>query len=75
VPHEVLGEKLAVWVKAKEGVALTEEAIRDHCRRQLAEALRPDYIRLVDDFPMTRSGKMQKFKMREMMVEMLKKES
>jgi fatty-acyl-CoA synthase len=75
VPHEVLGEKVAVWVKAKEGVALTEEAIRDHCRRQLAEALRPDYIRLVDDFPMTRSGKMQKFKMREMMVEMLKKES
>jgi fatty-acyl-CoA synthase len=71
VPHEVLGEKVAVWVKAKEGVALTEEAIRDHCRRQLAEALQPDYIRLVDDFPMTRSGKMQKFKMREMMVELL----
>ena len=73
VPDPVSGERLAVWVKAKEGFSLTEETVRTHCRELLPEALLPDYIRLVDDFPMTRSGKMQKFKMREMMVEMLGK--
>lgn len=71
VPHPVGGERVAVWVQAKEGVALTEEAIRAHCRQHLSEALQPDYIRLVADFPMTRSGKMQKFKMRELMMEIL----
>jgi fatty-acyl-CoA synthase len=71
LPDEVLGEKVAVWVQAKEGVALSEEAIRAHCRQQLSAGLQPDYIRLVADFPMTRSGKMQKFRMRELMVAML----
>ncbi len=65
---------MAVWVKAKEGVSLTEETVRAHCREHLPELLYPDYIRLVNEFPMTRSGKMQKFKMREMMMEMLGKE-
>jgi fatty-acyl-CoA synthase len=74
VPDEVLGERVAVWVKAQEGPALTEEAIRAHCLEHLPLGLQPDYIRLVDDFPMTRSGKMQKFKMKEMMVDMLRKE-
>lgn len=71
VPDPARGEAVAIWIKAKEGFALKEEAIRTHCRQQLSAALQPDYIRLVNDFPMTRSGKMQKFKMREMMVEML----
>jgi fatty-acyl-CoA synthase len=73
VPDPVQGERLAVWIKPKEGFPLTEEAVRVHCREHLPEQLFPDYIRLVDDFPMTRSGKMQKFKMREVMVEMLGK--
>ena len=71
----IQGERLAVWVKAKEGFSLTEEAVRAHCREHLPEQLFPDYIRLVEDFPMTRSGKMQKFKMREMMLEMIKGEA
>lgn len=75
VPDPDQGERVAVWVKVKEGSALTEEAIHSHCREHLSETLQPDHIRLVDDFPMTRSGKMQKFKMREMMVEMLEKGS
>ncbi len=71
VPDPIQGERVAVWVKAKEGVSLAEETILTHCREHLPEALQPEYIRLVDDFPMTRSGKMQKFKMREMMMAML----
>jgi fatty-acyl-CoA synthase len=74
VPAPVQGERVAVWVKAKEGFSLTQEAVRAHCREHLPEPLFPDYIQLVEDFPMTRSGKMQKFKMREMMMEMLGKE-
>ena len=75
VPDPVQGERVAVWVKPKEGFSLTEEAVRAHCREQLPEPLFPDYIQLVEDFPMTRSGKMQKFKMREMMMEMIKGEA
>ena len=75
VPDPVQGERLAVWIKPKEGFPLTEEAVRAHCREHLPEPFFPDYIQLVEDFPMTRSGKMQKFKMREMMMEMLGKET
>lgn len=73
VPDPVQGELVAVWVKPREGAALTEESIAAHCREQLPDEQRPDYIRLVEAFPMTRSGKMQKFKMREMMGEWLKR--
>jgi fatty-acyl-CoA synthase len=62
------GDPVALWGSN------CPEWVRAHCREHLPEQLFPDYIRLVDDFPMTRSGKMQEFKMREMMVEMLKKD-
>ena len=75
VPDPVQGERLAVWVKPQEGFPLTEEAVRAHCREHLPEPFFPDHIQLVEDFPMTRSGKMQKFKMRERMVEMIKGEA
>jgi fatty-acyl-CoA synthase len=73
VPDPVQGELVVVWVKPGEGSALTEESIAAHCREQLPDQHCPDYIRLVEAFPMTRSGKMQKFKMREMMREWLKR--
>jgi fatty-acyl-CoA synthase len=72
VPDPDHGELVVVWIKPREGAALTEESIAAHCREQLPDEHRPDYIRLVEDFPMTRSGKMQKFKMRELMGEWLR---
>ena len=72
VADSIQGERVAVWIKPQEGFSLTEEVVRTHCRTYLPERLLPDYIRLVETFPMTRSGKMQKFKMREMMGEWLK---
>jgi fatty-acyl-CoA synthase len=72
VPDPLGGELLVVWVKPKEGAVLSEESLATHCGEQLSEAQRPDHIRLVQDFPMTRSGKMQKFRMQEMMMEWLK---
>jgi fatty-acyl-CoA synthase len=65
VPDEKLGETVASWVRLKPGAAMTEAEVRDYCRGELAHFKVPQYVRFVDDFPMTLSGKIQKFKMRE----------
>ncbi|MCQ9328385.1 AMP-binding protein [Pelistega suis] len=71
VPDEKYGEELCAWIKAKEGSNLTEDDIRQFCDGQISRQKIPRYIRLVDEFPMTASGKIQKFKIREMMAEEL----
>jgi fatty-acyl-CoA synthase len=72
IPDPRKGEAVALWIKAKEGIELNEDQVALYCRNHLSELLQPDHIRLVDAFPMTRSGKIQKYKMREMMMEMLR---
>ena len=67
IPDEKYGEEVCVWIKLKEGEVLTEEDIRAFCKDHIAYFKVPRYIRLVDDFPMTVTGKVQKFKMREQM--------
>ena len=64
VPDPHYGEELCAWVKLREGATLTEEAIRAHCRGQIAHQKVPRYVKFVDNFPMTVTGKMQKFLMR-----------
>ncbi len=71
VPDEKYGEELCAWIKAKEDSNLTEDDIRKFCDGQISRQKIPRYIRLVDEFPMTASGKIQKFKIREMMAEEL----
>lgn len=71
IPSERLGEEVAVWVKLKEGERATEEEIRDFCREGQARFKVPKVVRLVDAFPMTVTGKIQKFKMREAMIKEL----
>ncbi len=61
------GEEVCAWVKLRPGAALTEAGLRDFCRGQIAHQKIPRYVRFVDDFPMTVTGKMQKFLMREAM--------
>jgi fatty-acyl-CoA synthase len=65
VPDLKLGEAVAVWVRLRAGAAATEEDIRAFCRGRIAHFKIPQYIRFVDAFPMTVSGKVQKFRMRE----------
>ena len=67
IPDEKYGEEVCVWIKLKEGEVLSEEDIRAFCKDHIAYFKVPRYIRLVDDFPMTVTGKVQKFKMREQM--------
>jgi len=65
VPDPKYGEEVCAWVKKVEGAVLTEEQVRDFCRGQIAHYKVPRYVLFVDDFPMTITGKPQKFLMRE----------
>ncbi|WP_245832107.1 AMP-binding enzyme [Solemya velesiana gill symbiont] len=67
IPDEFYGEELVAWIKLHEGQAATEQEMRDFCRAGLAHFKIPKIIRFVDRFPMTVTGKLQKFRMREVM--------
>jgi fatty-acyl-CoA synthase len=71
LPDEKLGEIVAAWIRLKPGQTADPDAIREYCRNQLAHFKIPQRIRFVDDFPMTLSGKIQKFRMREYEIEAL----
>ena len=71
VPDSRYGEELCAWIIAKPGQSVTEEDIRAFCKGQIAHYKVPRYIRFVDAFPMTVTGKIQKFKIRETMMEQL----
>ncbi len=65
VPDARYGEQLMAWIVPRAGSSLTEEDVREFCRGQIAHFKVPHYIKFVDGFPMTVTGKVQKFKMRE----------
>ena len=67
VPDQRFGEELCAWIKLRAGETLTAEDVRDFCRDQIAHYKIPRHIRFVDEFPMTVTGKMQKFIMRDRM--------
>jgi fatty-acyl-CoA synthase len=72
VPDAKYGEELCAWIIAKAGECPTDQEIRDFCKGQIAHYKIPRYIWFVEAFPMTATGKIQKFKMREVMIEELK---
>lgn len=67
VPDKKYGEELCAWITVRAGETIDAEEVKDFCRGQIAHYKIPRYIRFVDDFPMTVTGKPQKFKMREVM--------
>jgi fatty-acyl-CoA synthase len=71
VPDPKYGEELCAWIKLKSGVAATPAEIQEFCKEQIAHYKIPRYIKFVDAFPMTVTGKVQKFIMREQMTEEL----
>jgi len=71
VPDAKFGEQVCAWVRLREGCAASEAEIQDYCRRHLAYFKVPHYVRFVESFPMTVTGKVQKYLMREAMVEEL----
>jgi len=68
VPDDYYGEQIMAWVQLHSGQALDQDELRQHCRNALAHFKVPRYIWFVDEFPMTVTGKLQKFRMREMAV-------
>jgi len=71
VPDLKYGEEVMAWVKLKDGQAATSEEIRDFCRGKIAHYKIPRYVKFVSEFPMTVTGKIQKYKMREVAIEEL----
>jgi fatty-acyl-CoA synthase len=71
VPDQKYGEEICAWVVLRPESDLTEEALRAFCKGQIAHYKVPRYIRFVEDFPMTITGKIQKFRIREIMQEEL----
>jgi fatty-acyl-CoA synthase len=68
VPDRKYGEEVCAWIRLREGQQATADEIRDYCRGQIATYKIPRYIRFTTEFPMTVTGKIQKFRMREEMM-------
>jgi fatty-acyl-CoA synthase len=71
VPDPKYGEEIMAWVKVKPGEQLTEEELMEYCKGKIAHNKIPHYIKVVDSFPMTITGKIQKFLMRQQSTEEL----
>jgi fatty-acyl-CoA synthase len=65
VPDARYGEELCAWVKLRPGSTIDAEQVREFCTGKIAHYKIPRYVRVTEDFPMTVTGKVQKFKMRE----------
>jgi fatty-acyl-CoA synthase len=65
VPDSKYGEELCAWVKLRPGSELTGEQVRAYCTGKIAHYKVPRYVRFTQEFPMTVTGKVQKFRMRE----------
>jgi len=71
VPDEKYGEELMAWVRLREGATLSAEALREFCTGKLAHYKIPRYVHVVDEFPMTVTGKVRKVEMRAESVKLL----
>ena len=71
IPNEYYGEEIMAWIQLRDDTSATEAEIRDFCKDRIAHFKIPKYIWFVDEFPMTVTGKLQKFRMREIASEKL----
>jgi len=65
VPSRKYGEEVMAWIKLKLGATATGEELKEYCKGKIAYFKIPSYFKFTDDFPMTVTGKIQKFEMRE----------
>jgi fatty-acyl-CoA synthase len=71
VPNEKYGEVVCAWIKLHDGETATADEIRDFCKEKIAHFKIPQHVRFVDEFPMTVTGKVQKYVMRDEMTAIL----
>ena len=68
IPDQKYGEEVMAWVRLKEGETATAEELREFCEGKIAHYKIPRFIKFVTEYPMTISGKIQKYRMREMAI-------
>jgi fatty-acyl-CoA synthase len=68
VPNSEIGEEVVAWIRLEEGTTATEQEILQYCQGRLPDSHLPRYMKFVNEFPMTPLGKVQKFKMREIVI-------
>ena len=68
MPDRKYSEEVCAWIRLSDGVTATAEKFRDFCRGQIATYKIPRFVRFPTEFPMTVTGKVRKFRMREMTV-------
>ncbi len=71
VPDKKYGEQVMAAIIVKQGMTMTEEEVREFCKDRIANYKIPKYVKFVEGYPMTASGKIQKFKLREMAIKEL----
>jgi fatty-acyl-CoA synthase len=71
IPDAKYGEQVCAWVQLRPGSSLTAEGVREYCAGQITHFKVPKFVKIVDEYPMTVTGKMQKFVMRDKMSEEL----
>src|SRR5262249_22960547 len=69
IPDHKAGEAVLAWIRLKSGITATENEIREFCAGKIAHYKIPQFIRFVDAFPMTVTGKIQKFRIREIEIQ------
>jgi fatty-acyl-CoA synthase len=74
VPSKKYGEQVGAFIKLKNGAKIEEADVQEFCRGQIARYKIPKYVFFVDEFPMTASGKIQKYKLRDWSLELLEKQ-
>jgi fatty-acyl-CoA synthase len=74
VPDPKFGEEIIAWISLKQGVMLSDDDVKGYCKGRIAHYKVPRYIRFSEDFPMTVTGKVQKYKMREISIRELRLE-
>lgn len=72
VPDEKYGEEVMAWIIPKPGAQLTQQDIREYCKGKISRHKIPRYFQFTKDYPMTASGKIQKYKLREQSLDLLR---
>jgi len=72
IPSKKYGEEVGAFIILKDGQSLTEEDVIDYCRGKISRHKIPKYVFFMKDYPMTASGKIQKYKLRQMSLDLLK---
>ncbi|USK72443.1 AMP-binding protein [Peribacillus asahii] len=71
VPDKKYGEAVMAWIILKEGETLTEEEVKEYCKGQISHFKIPRYVQFTEEYPMTASGKIQKFKLKEQSIDVI----